>query len=150
MVVGMGSKSNAMQQGQRRIPPLALLQLALLVGAVFIGLLSMHVLMSPTTPAAAPMSSSGQGMIAHSLAHDSDMVPAGGDEGHGCEECPMDHEMSAAGCVLALLALLLFLRPPGILSRGKKLAMSPEALTLCRPRFLPSRPDLMALGICRT
>ncbi|WP_347039956.1 hypothetical protein AAHB37_07620 [Glutamicibacter halophytocola] len=106
MVVGMGSMSNAMQQGQRRIPPLALLQLALLVGAVFIGLLSMHVLMSPTTPSAAPMSSSGQGMIAHSLAHDSDMVPAGGDEGHGCEECPMDHEMSAAGCVLALLALL--------------------------------------------
>ncbi|UYQ78788.1 DUF6153 family protein [Glutamicibacter sp. JL.03c] len=146
----MGSKGNAMQPGQRPVPALAWLHLALLVGAVFMGLLSMHVLVAPAMPSAAPMSSSGQGMIAHSSAHDSDMAPAGGDEGHGCSDCPMDHEMSAAGCVLALLALLLLLRPPGILALAKKMAMRPEVLTLCRPRFPLSRPDLTALGICRT
>ncbi|KUM32199.1 hypothetical protein AQ436_03655 [Arthrobacter sp. EpRS66] len=146
----MDNNRDAKNHGLKRLPPLALVQLALLVGALFLGLLSMHILMAPTMSPNEVMISSGQQQATHSPNHDSSVAPSDHDGNHGCADCPMDHQMSAIGCILALAALLLCLRPPGVLAQARKIEMWPAVLARCHSRGPSLRPDLTALGICRT
>ncbi|MFJ5108305.1 MULTISPECIES: DUF6153 family protein [unclassified Glutamicibacter] len=136
--------------GGRICPRLAVVRSLLLISAVLFGLFSMHVMhygASAQSPAPAAVA---QAHPAHTQpAHHAPPADAGGGE-QGCADCPMGHEMAAAGCVLALLAMLLFLRPPQTVAVLR--SVSPR--TLCAAAELrgiaPDKPDLVALGICRT
>ena len=134
--------------GGRNCPRLAVVRSLFLISAVLLGLFSMHVMNhGAQAQSLAP--------VAHAHPADAEPTPhappadAGGSE-QGCADCPMGHGITAAGCVLALLAMLLFLRPP------HTLAVLPTAFpqTLCAasalPGIGPEKPDLVALGICRT
>ncbi|MEF9875109.1 MAG: DUF6153 family protein [Glutamicibacter sp.] len=135
--------------GGRTCPRLAVVRSLLLISAVLFGLFSMHVMhhgVTAQSPAPAPVA---QAHPAHTQpAHHAPPADAGGGE-QGCTDCPMGHEMAAAGCVLALLAILLFLRPPQTVAVLR--AVFPR--TLCAGPELrgiaPDKPDLVALGICR-
>lgn len=136
--------------GGRPCPRLAVVRSLLLISAVLFGLFSMHVMhhgVSAQSPAPAAVA---QAHPAHTQpAHHAPPADAGGVE-QGCTDCPMGHEMAAAGCVLALLAMLLFLRPPQTVAVlrtvfPRTLCAAPELRGIA-----PDKPDLVALGICRT
>ncbi|TDU22385.1 hypothetical protein EDF61_11075 [Arthrobacter sp. JUb115] len=140
--------------GGRTCPRLAIVRSLLLISAVLFGLFSMHVMhhgASAQSPATATVPAPvAQAHPAHTQpAHHAPPADAGGEE-QGCTDCPMGHEMAAAGCVLALLAMLLFLRPPQTVAVLR--TVFPR--TLCAAADLrgiaPDKPDLVALGICRT
>ena len=128
---------------------MTLVRMALLVGSVFIGLLSMHVLLAPATQPQSVPATSHEQIGAHHGARASADAKSVPERSHGCADCPMDHDLAAVGCVLALLALLLLVRPP------KVLGISAVVESIYRPvnatsRVWATRPDLTALGICRT
>lgn len=138
--------------GGRTCPRLAVVRSLLLISAVLFGLFSMHVMhhgASAQSPAPAP-AAVAQAHPAHTQpAHHAPPADAGGGE-QGCTDCPMGHETAAAGCVLALLAMLLFLRPPQTVAVlrtvfPRTLCAAPELRGIA-----PDKPDLVALGICRT
>ncbi|MFJ2471054.1 hypothetical protein [Glutamicibacter sp. NPDC087583] len=135
--------------GGRTCPCLAVVRSLLLISAVLFGLFSMHVMhhgASAQSPAPAAVA---QAHPAHTQpAHHAPPADAGGGE-QGCTDCPMGHETAAAGCVLALLAILLFLRPPQTVAVLRAvfpriLCAGPELRGIA-----PDKPDLVALGICR-
>ncbi|PRB72771.1 hypothetical protein [Arthrobacter sp. MYb213] len=134
---------------ERERSPLVIIRLVFLIGVLVLGLFSMHVLhqagaISTTTPAT-------QLTVATELpTHHLSVAGIGHGSERGCADCPAGHEMAAAGCILALLAFLLFLRPPRILETAKlRNSKVRSALKLARG-VLPNKPDLTALGICRT
>ncbi|MGP4994646.1 DUF6153 family protein [Glutamicibacter ardleyensis] len=108
---------------------------------MLLGLFAMHVLNNPVSVS----SSMPTAQMHHAPVAD----PEHSSE-HGCASCPMGHEMSAAGCILALLAMLLFLRPPRtVQTRTLRQFLLIPTLALIRGTS-PNKPDLIALGICRT
>lgn len=128
---------------------MALLRMVLLLGSVFIGLLFMHVLLAPATKSDAVPAMGHQQTVAHHGPHGSVEAKSVPEESGGCADCPMKHDVAAIGCVLALLALLLLVRPP------KLMGIAPAAQSIYRPanafsRAWAVRPDLIALGISRT
>lgn len=145
----MRTSSRDISTSERVRSPLVMIRSVLLICAVLLGLFSMHVLQhaGPTPPAAPSAHQTLHGDLATS--HWS-VTGAGHGFEQGCAGCPMGHEMAAAACVLALLAILLIILPPRTLEIAK-----PQGT-----RFIPTlnfaldvlrnKPDLNALGICRT
>ena len=146
----MAGDRSAKYQDQTAKPVLGLMQLSLLIGAVFAGLLSMHVFMAPTMEPAPSRSAPESVMVTHDALDHEQTAPAGSHEDGECANCPMEHQMSAVGCILALLAMLLFLRPPGLNSLGEKPEHWTRVLVCSQMDIAYLKPDLTALGICRT
>ncbi|MGP9725783.1 hypothetical protein ACT3UA_03245 [Glutamicibacter sp. 363] len=138
--------------GGRNYPRLAVVRSLLLISAVLFGLFSMHVMNhglsadspAPPAPPAQPHSAAAMHL------HHAPLADPGHPSEQGCADCPMGHEMAAAGCVLALLVMLLLLRPPHTVAVARTVFLR----TLCAASKLrgvaPDKPDLTALGVCRT
>lgn len=148
-VRGMSTTNLETIASERFRSPLAIIHLVLLISALSLGLFSMHVLHHPGANSA--MVPAAQNTLATELPmHHSSIEVIGHGAVQGCADCPTGHEVAAAGCILALLAFLLFLRPPRILQTAKpKNSKSSPALKLARG-ILRNKPNLTALGICRT
>jgi len=150
MLMFMGKNRNAMRRNQKGLPSLLLMQLALLLGAVFLGLFSMHILIAPSmSPNGHPSTHEHEQLADHAII-DSQIPLQQDDDQHGCSTCPMNHELSAVGCILALLALLLVLRPPGLRACRKKFDLRLIVLLRDLREQASTKPDLTALGISRT
>ncbi|WP_404290698.1 hypothetical protein [Glutamicibacter arilaitensis] len=135
--------------GGRSYPRLAVVRSMLLISAVLFGLFSMHVMNHGLS--AESSASLGQTHPAEAMPlHHAPLADPGNHSEQGCADCPMGHEMAAAGCVLALLVMLLFLRRPHTVAVARSVFLR----TLCAASKLrgvaPGKPDLTALGICRT
>ncbi len=134
----------------RSCPRLAVVRSLLLISAVLFGLFSMHVMnhgASAQSPAPVSQAHPTEAMPLHHAA----LADAGSNSEQGCTDCPMGHEMAAAGCVLALLAMLLFLRPPHTVAVAPtKFWRAWCAASTLRGVAPENKPDLVALGICRT
>ncbi|MGP9607077.1 hypothetical protein [Glutamicibacter sp. AOP33-2CA-4] len=135
--------------GGRSYPRLAIVRSLLLISAVLFGLFSMHVMnhgLSADSSAPPAQAHSAEALPMHHAP----LADPGHPSEQGCTDCPLGHEMAAAGCVLALLVMLLFLRPPHTVAVARTVFLR----TLCAASRLcgvaPRKPDLTALGICRT
>ncbi len=151
IVGNMQSSVSSQSMSQKRVPPLALLRLTLMVAMVFLGLLGMHAM---AHPASTPVASSAT--ASHHMAggehHELAPLHNGASQGdsQGCADCPMKHDMSAVGCVLALLAILLLVRPPRALRVQPGVARCTALPLIWVSKVFRDRPDLIALGISRT
>lgn len=133
----------------RTRPHMAIVRTVFLIGAMLLGLFAMHVLNNPVSVSSS-MPTAQMQMLEHDPMHHAPVADPEHSSEHGCASCPMGHEMSAAGCILALLAMLLFLRPPRtVQTRTLRQFLLIPTLALIRGTS-PNKPDLIALGICRT
>lgn len=131
-----------------RRPPRAVrltLSLALVVGAIVIGLVGMHTL-SVDAPHRAPVAVASE----HHLAQEMPSTPPAQDE-CGPAGCQPLHAMGLAMCVLALLVLALVtgVAPP---RTGRWMVTLPTSRSL-EPKVravAPDPPSLIALSISRT
>ncbi|PCC27420.1 hypothetical protein CQ010_13555 [Arthrobacter sp. MYb211] len=135
--------------GGRSYPRLAIVRSLLLISAVVFGLFSMHVMnhvlpVESSAPLAQPHAAEAMPL------HHAPLADPGHPSEQGCADCPMGHEMAAAGCVLALLIMLLFLRPPHTVAVARTVFLRTLRAASKLRGVAPNKPDLTALGICRT
>lgn len=151
-VGSMGASNLRVNFSERKRSAVGIVRSLLLISAVLFGLFSMHVLQhSGSTPPSVPSIQQIQHPASAEMVVDHSSVShTGHNTDLGCADCPMGHDMAAAGCVLALLAIMLCFWPP----RTLKIAKPGDSYFLPALKLalniLPSKPDLTALGISRT
>lgn len=150
IVVTMQPSAKAVNKGQKRSELLTLVRLVLMMAALFLGLLGMHTI---AHPAAAAHTSTTMSQHLHDADQQSH-AQMSDDGGEGvtpdCKNCPMEHQMSAIGCVLALLVILLFVRKPLSVRIHHRIGQWLLPLRIREEFSLNGRPNLRALGISRT
>lgn len=141
---------NATMNTRGRNRPLwAMVHTVLLISAVFIGLFSMHVISHPAKTL---------DVVSHTPAHmvgdtQTPLFQGYGSNHHDkndCATCPSGHDMVAASCILALFVLLLLVKMPRVVTIAKIAFRLFNELGVGARGPCLNKPDLTALGICRT